>query len=181
MAARVLVVDDEAYIRDLIRDTLRARQYQTGTAANGVEALDILSRGSYDILVTDVVMPGMNGLDLVKQVRRHHPRIHIIVLTGFPRSADIGDFLAEGVDDFLSKPFRANDLVTVIRRLEQKIEGAAGGTPSTGPSVSGSPGSGSPGSGSPGSGSSGSGSSVPGSPAPGSSGGPPAGGPAGGP
>ncbi len=127
MAARVLVVDDEAYIRDLIRDTLRSRQYEVGTASNGSEALDVLSRGTYDLLVTDVVMPGMNGLDLVKQVRRQHPRVRIIVLTGFPRSADIGDFLAEGVDDFLSKPFRANDLVTVIRRLEDKIAAAAGG------------------------------------------------------
>jgi YesN/AraC family two-component response regulator len=136
MAARVLIVDDESYIRDLIRDTLRTRQYQTGTAANGVEALDILSRGNYDILVTDVVMPGMNGLELVKQVRHQHPRIRIIVLTGFPRSADIGDFLAEGVDDFLSKPFRANDLVTVIRRLEEKMGAAAGGgkpAPAPGP------------------------------------------------
>jgi len=124
--ARVLVVDDEGYIRDLIRDTLRTRKYVAGTAANGVEALDILARERYDIVVTDVIMPGMDGLELVKQVRRQFPTVHIIVHTGFPRRADIGDFLAQGVDDFLPKPFRANDLMAVIRRLEQKIAAAAG-------------------------------------------------------
>lgn len=125
-ATRVLVVDDEGYIRDLIRDTLRTRNYFAGTAANGVEALDVLSRGHYDIVVTDVIMPGMDGLELVKQVRRQYPTVHIIVLTGFPRSADISDFLAQGVDDFLPKPFRANDLMVVIRRLEQKIAATRG-------------------------------------------------------
>lgn len=131
--ARVLVVDDEGYIRDLIRDTLRQRRYGAGTAANGVEALDILSREKYDIVVTDVIMPGMDGLELVKQVRRQYPAVHVIVLTGFPRSADIGDFLAQGVDDFLPKPFRANDLMAVIRRLEQKIAASRAGPLSTPP------------------------------------------------
>ena len=126
--ARVLVVDDEGYIRDLIRDTLRTRNYAAGVAANGAEALDRLSRERYDIVVTDVIMPGMDGLELVKQVRRQHPATRIIVLTGFPRSADISDFLAQGVDEFLPKPFRANDLMAVIRRLEQAIA-ASGGAP----------------------------------------------------
>jgi YesN/AraC family two-component response regulator len=121
MPARVLVVDDEAYIRNLIRDTLQARQYSAGTAANGEEALEVLGRDRYDIVVTDVVMPGMGGLDLVKQVRRRHPHVHVIVLTGYPRSADISDFLAEGVDDFLPKPFRGNDLIDVIRKVEGKV------------------------------------------------------------
>lgn len=130
MGARILVVDDESYIRELIKETLRGRQYKAGTAANGVEALDILSRETYDIVVTDVVMPGMEGLELVKQIRRLYPKVHIIVLTGFPRSADIGDFLAQGVDEFLPKPFRGNDLVAVIRRLEQKMAASPdGGSP----------------------------------------------------
>jgi CheY-like chemotaxis protein len=125
MAVRILVVDDESYLRELIRETLRTRQYDATTASNGAEALDLLSRGKYDIVVTDVVMPGMEGLELVKQIRRLYPQIRILVLTGYPRSADIGDFLAEGVDDFLPKPFRANDLVAVIRKVEKKLEGTA--------------------------------------------------------
>jgi len=127
MPARILVVDDEAYIRDLVRETLRARQYETATAANGVEALDRLRREKFDIVVTDVVMPGMAGLDLVKQIKKAHPHVRVIVLTGFPRNADIGDFLLQGADDLLPKPFRANDLLAVIKKAEQKLGPEAGG------------------------------------------------------
>ena len=118
MAARILVVDDERYIRELVRETLEARTYVTGSAANGVEALDILSREKYDIMVTDVVMPGMEGLELLKRVKKAHPRMKVIVFTAFPRESDIGDFLLQGADDFLPKPFRANDLVAAIRKME---------------------------------------------------------------
>jgi DNA-binding response OmpR family regulator len=142
MAYRILVVDDESYIRDLIRDTLTAKGYQVGVAANGVEALDMLPRDRFDIMVTDVVMPGMEGLELVKQVKRLHPQVRIVVLTGYPRSSDIGDFLLQGADDFLPKPFRANALLAVLRKVEQKI-----GPPPTPPAqgAGGVPGAGTPG------------------------------------
>lgn len=126
MPARILIVDDEAYIRDLVRDTLRARRYESATAANGVEALDLLGREKFDIVVTDVVMPGMGGLELVKAIRKSYPHIRVIVLTGYPRNADIGDFLLQGADDLLPKPFRANDLMEVIRKVEEKVPPAAG-------------------------------------------------------
>jgi len=128
MPLRVLIVDDESYIRDLVRETLESRSYETGVASNGLEALDILSRERYDILVTDVVMPGMQGLDLLKRVKRSHPQMKVVVLTAFPRQSDIGDFLLQGADDFLPKPFRANDLIAVLRRLESPPP-AGGGAP----------------------------------------------------
>lgn len=119
MASRILVVDDEPYIRDLVRENLRSRSHVVAVAANGVEALDLLSRERFDILVTDVVMPGMGGLDLVKRAKRSHPQMRVIVLTAFPRQSDISDFLLQGADEFLPKPFRANDLFAAIRKVEQ--------------------------------------------------------------
>ena len=119
MAVRILVVDDEPYIRDLVRETLRLRSFEAAVAANGVEALDLLSRERYDVLVTDVQMPGMDGLELLKRVKRAHPHMRVIVLTAYPRQQDISDFLLQGADDFLTKPFRANDLVAAIRKAER--------------------------------------------------------------
>jgi len=121
MPVRILVVDDEPYVRDLIRDTLRARKYLAATASNGIEALDLMARDPFDIVVTDVVMPGMGGMDLVKQLKKLHPQVRVIVLTGYPRQSDIGDFLLQGADEFLPKPFRGNDLISVIHRVEQRI------------------------------------------------------------
>ena len=134
MPTRILVVDDEPYIRELIRDTLKARRYEVSIAAHGVEALDLMARDPHDIVVTDVVMPGMGGLDLVKHLKKTHPSVRVIVLTGYPRDSDIGDFLLQGADEFLPKPFRGNDLVTVIRRAEDRIaadppKGAGAATP----------------------------------------------------
>ncbi|MCK6480020.1 MAG: response regulator [Planctomycetaceae bacterium] len=144
MSGRILVVDDEPYIRDLVRETLKLRKYETGVAANGLEALDILAREAYDIVITDVVMPGMGGMDLVKQVKKSHPQVRIIVLTGYPRQSDIGDFLLQGADEFLSKPFRGNDLVEVIRRLEERSARSGGAAAGDSPSaLPGGPGAGS--------------------------------------
>jgi len=131
MPTRILVVDDEPYIRELIRDTLKTRRYAVSVAANGVEALEVMARDPHDIVVTDVVMPGMGGLDLVKRLKKSHPLARVIVLTGYPRDSDIGDFLLQGADEFLPKPFRGNDLVTVIRRAEERIaaDGPGSGRP----------------------------------------------------
>lgn len=120
MPARVLVVDDEPFIRDLIRDTLRLRNYATGCAANGIEALDLMARERFDIVVTDVVMPGMEGLEFVKRLKKAHPQVRVIVLTAYPRQSDISDFLLQGVDEFLPKPFRGNDLIAVIQGVERR-------------------------------------------------------------
>ncbi len=126
---RILVVDDEEYIRDMLGDALRARRYETGFAADGDEALVALRATRYDVVLTDVRMPGLDALELVKRIRREHPGVRIVVLTGYSREADIGDFMLQGADEFLPKPFRANDVVAVLKRLERGL--STGGAPTT--------------------------------------------------
>lgn len=119
MALRILIVDDEDFVREMIGETLSARKYEIALAAGGQEALDLLAQGPFDVVLTDVKMPGMEGLELVKRIKRSHRGIHIVVLTGYPRDADIGDFMLQGADDFLPKPFRAADLVAILRKVEK--------------------------------------------------------------
>jgi two-component system response regulator HydG len=119
MALRVLIVDDEDFVREMIGETLSARHYETALAASGPEALELLAKQPFDVVLTDVKMPGMEGLELVRRIKRSHPSIHIVVLTGYPRDADIGDFMLQGADDFMPKPFRAADLVAILKRVEQ--------------------------------------------------------------
>jgi len=138
-------VDDEPFIRDLIRDSLAARNYETTMAASGVEALDVLARDRFDIVITDVVMPGMEGFELLKRVKKSYPSVRVIVLTGYARSANIGDFLLQGADEFLAKPFRPSELLSALRRVEQLIAGGGGdargaareGSPPDGPDTRG--------------------------------------------
>jgi CheY-like chemotaxis protein len=127
MSLRILVVDDEPFVRELVQETLRARHYETAAAESGEEALELMAKRPFDIVVTDMVMPGMDGMELVKRVKRQWPRSRVVVLTGYPRSADISDLLLQGADDLLPKPFRAGDLMAVLLRVEARIksEGSA--------------------------------------------------------
>jgi DNA-binding response OmpR family regulator len=117
MARKVLIVDDEPFIRNLIRDTLKPRGFATGFAENGVEALKELENGPYDLVITDVVMPEMEGFELLKRIKKGQPNLPVIILTGFSREHDISDFLLYGADEYLTKPFQVNELLAAVEKV----------------------------------------------------------------
>ena len=84
MQKRILIVDDEKMIRDLLNITLSRAGYETQAVADGSEALKALRRESFDLAITDVVMPGVSGLELLKLIRRDHPATRVLILTGQP-------------------------------------------------------------------------------------------------
>jgi DNA-binding response OmpR family regulator len=117
MARKVLIVDDEPFIRNLIRDTLKPRGFETGFAENGVEALEELDRRPYDLVISDVVMPKMEGFELLKRIKKLQPNLPVIILTGFSREHDISDFLLYGADEYLTKPFQVNELLAAVEKV----------------------------------------------------------------
>jgi CheY-like chemotaxis protein len=117
MGARILVVDDEPVVRNLIRDTLKGRGYELGFAGNGVEALEELAAGPYDLLLTDVVMPEMEGFELLKRAKKQDPGLRVVILTGYSREHDISDFLLYGADEYLTKPFQVQELLETVERV----------------------------------------------------------------
>src|SRR5581483_7231598 len=80
---RVLVVDDEEAIRDLVATTLTKADYDVDVATDGPSAIERLRTGTYDLLITDLRMPGMDGLSLIREARRQSSEIPVIVITGF--------------------------------------------------------------------------------------------------
>ena len=117
MPARILIVDDEPFIRSLIRDSLETKDYETGLAANGEEALDELARCRYDLVISDVVMPEMEGLELLKRIRKGYPGLRVIILTGFSREHGISDFLLCGANEYLTKPFQITELLDTVEKV----------------------------------------------------------------
>ncbi|RME29104.1 MAG: response regulator, partial [Candidatus Zixiibacteriota bacterium] len=79
---RVLVVDDDPYLLDLLVETLDTIGYQCTPAKDGLEALDLLNNGTYDIVVTDIKMPGMDGISLLRKVRRRFHDLPVLFITG---------------------------------------------------------------------------------------------------
>jgi len=117
MTTRVLIVDDEPFVRHLIRDTLKTRGFATGSAANGVEALEELAKEPYDLVISDVVMPEMEGFELLKRVKKDYPGLKVIILTGYSSQHDISDFLLYGADEYLTKPFQVNELLAAVEKV----------------------------------------------------------------
>ncbi len=118
--ARILVVDDDANLLDLLVDTLSGVGYQAVGVPDGVTALERLKIDEkYDLMISDIRMPGMDGIGLLKRVRRYYPRMPVLFITGYPSAEMIGRASADG---FLAKPFR-------ISRIEELIESTLAGKP----------------------------------------------------
>ncbi len=116
----VLVVDDEKVIRDGCNRVLVAEGYKVLMASNGREALDVLSSEPPDVVLCDLVMPVMGGFELLEQIQALHPDLPLIVLTGHGTVANAVEAMKKGAYDFITKPFRVEHLVLIIRRALEK-------------------------------------------------------------
>jgi excisionase family DNA binding protein len=114
--ARVLVVDDEASIRDLLSKTLALAEYDVDTAADATTALDRLRAAPYDLLIADLRMPGMDGLTLIRQVKRIRSEMPIIIITGFSTESSAIEAVNLGVAGYLTKPFRVPQVLAAAAK-----------------------------------------------------------------
>ena len=104
--ARILVVDDEASIRDLLSKTLALAEYEVDTASDASAALDRVRGTVYDLLIADLKMPGMDGLTLIRQVKRMRSDLPVIIITGYSTESSAIEAVNLGVAGYLTKPFR---------------------------------------------------------------------------
>ena len=109
----VLVIDDEPGVRGLLCDTLAVLGYDAAAGADGAEGLALLTRGGYDLVVTDLFMPGMSGWDVVAAVRERVPTLPVILISGFAGEPDVERARAEGVL-LLRKPFHFQEFKQAV-------------------------------------------------------------------
>jgi two-component system, OmpR family, KDP operon response regulator KdpE len=117
--ARVLVVDDEPQIVRALRINLRARSYEVSTAATGVEALDVAAKHPPDLVLLDLGLPGVDGLDVIRGLRGW-TTVPIIVLSGRADSTDKVEALDAGADDYVTKPFGMEELLARMRATSRR-------------------------------------------------------------
>jgi excisionase family DNA binding protein len=108
---RILVVDDEASIRDLLSKTLALADYDVDTAPDGRSALERLRLYPYDLLIVDLKMPGMDGLAVVREAKRLKADLPVIVITGYSTEAAAIEALNLGVTSYLTKPFKVSQVL----------------------------------------------------------------------
>jgi excisionase family DNA binding protein len=113
---RVLVADDESGIRELLSKALALAEYDVEAVTDGMSALARLRLQSYDLLVADLRMPGMDGLALIRDARRLIPTLKVIIVTGFSNESAAIEAVNLGVNGYLTKPFRVPQVLTAVSR-----------------------------------------------------------------
>ena len=117
--ARILIIDDEAPIRSWVKDILEDEKYQVDEAGSGKEALQMLAEQDYSLILSDIRMPGMDGHELLQQVKSQY-NIPMIMITGHGDIDDAVTAIKEGASDYIQKPFDLNRLIHTIRVVLDK-------------------------------------------------------------
>jgi DNA-binding NtrC family response regulator len=117
---RILVVDDEESVRDVLYQGLTKFGYQVALAKSGEEALRLFEPGRFDIVITDHKMPQIDGLDLIRIARDKDPKTAFFVITGYPTVQSAAETLYQGVYDYIIKPLHLGDLRLRISRVREK-------------------------------------------------------------
>ncbi|MEI6466406.1 MAG: response regulator, partial [Verrucomicrobiota bacterium] len=113
--ARILIVDDDPGQRNLLESFLRKQGFAPETAASGEAALQLLSRGPFDLMISDVRMPGMSGLETLRRARQTHPNLPVLLVTAFADIRSAVTAMRDGAVNYLAKPIDLDELMTSVR------------------------------------------------------------------
>ena len=115
--SRILVVDDEDALRTVLSSELSSSGYDVATATDGDEAIAEVDNKQYHLILLDIKMPRVDGFEVLKYVKKNHPSVKVIMLTGFADLKNAIESKKLGAEDFVSKPYDLVDLLTTIERV----------------------------------------------------------------
>jgi len=121
MNCRILVVEDNLDTQRMVAEFLEMKEFQIFTADDGLEALEVLSKETVDIVLTDIRMPRMDGFELIRNIKEKYPRLGVIIMTAFTSIYTEGSILETKADDYITKPFGLDDLKDKIDRIFLQI------------------------------------------------------------
>ena len=116
MRTNVLVVDDDYHMRLALKESLSKAGYSVSVAEDGMEAVEVVKKSSFDLMITDVKMPRLSGMELLSQVREMSPLLPVILITGYGTIQDAVRVIKEGAFDYIQKPFNTETLYSVVKR-----------------------------------------------------------------
>ncbi len=119
---KILVVDDEITVCKSIRNAILCDEYTVDTALSGEEALKKDQQECYDLIITDLMMPGISGLDLLKTLKQKRSEANVIMVTGYPTIKTAVQSIKIGAFDYIPKPFTPDQLRSLVSRVFKKIE-----------------------------------------------------------
>ncbi len=120
MAPKILVAEDEEITLKHLLYALHKEGYDATGTKDGIEAFDKINSDHFDLLISDVKMPGMNGIDLLEKTRETHPDIDVMIITGFGSVGSAVDAMKRGAYDYITKPFDLDELLIKVRKIMEK-------------------------------------------------------------
>jgi len=127
MSTRILVIEDEHSVASVIRKALTEERYEVSVAMDAVSAWDHITRWEYELIILDVMLPGGNGMDLCRKIRKEGIHTPVLMLTALGSVDNIVMGLDAGADDYLTKPFKIAELLARVRSLLRRIPAAPPG------------------------------------------------------
>lgn len=116
----ILILDDEPIVSKRLKPSLDKNGYEVETFVRSVDALSRIRERDFDIIITDLKMEGVNGMEFLTEAKRRSPSTEVIVITGFATMETAKQSFSKGVFDFLAKPFKLGEILEVIRKADLK-------------------------------------------------------------
>jgi DNA-binding response OmpR family regulator len=130
--ANILVVDDEQTTCEALQLMLSLHNYTIDTVNSAMDALTLMEKNHYDLVLADLAMPGMDGLELLEEVKQKYPDLPVVIITAYPATDNIIQALRQGASDFVAKPYHPGELLSIVHReasrkkkAERTVEPAA--------------------------------------------------------
>ena len=119
MGKNVLIVDDSAFMRKILRDILENIGYNiVGEASDGKEAVELYKKLNPDIVTMDIILPDKTGIDIVKKIKKIDNNARIVMITAMGHEQLVAEAISAGASDFIVKPFKKEDIIETIEKLE---------------------------------------------------------------
>lgn len=115
--SKILVVDDDEQMREDVTEILVREGYNVSNVGSGEEALKRIKEEDFDVILTDFVMPGIDGMEVLRQSKRLKPAIRVIMVTGFGTIENAVEAMKEGASDYVSKPFKIGEVQATVKRV----------------------------------------------------------------
>jgi len=116
----VLVVDDEKYIRKILIKIARQKGFDVAEASDGLEAINILNTTHFDIVISDIKMPELNGFELIKKVKEEHQNTKVLIISGYGKEISKKEVQGCGADCYITKPFKNKEIARALVSLKSK-------------------------------------------------------------
>lgn len=121
MTLNVLIVDDDRRMRSVLKSLLAEEGHEVTSCADGLEAISRCSETAYDLVISDLMMPGAGGIEVLKACRKGHPETLVVLITGFASLETAIEAIREGAYDYITKPFKMEEMKIVVRNAGEQI------------------------------------------------------------